>query len=291
MYVSGWARIVRPREGSRMQICITQRDGVRYFSRFKNIPEGDKLEVELVIEGDRRKVLKFDLTDVFLERLAEHPEIFRRRRVVDYEAPRPNTPIRATRPKVEPKPVVTEAAAPKRPRARKPEPAATVIQAVPEERVEKKKVRKTAKLQRVVPTVIDPIVEAPKRKPRAIAKPSRAKAAPVVAAVVQLAPEKKKRAAKVVPVPSAPDPTVSSRAKIADAPPVAVPRPTRAVKAKPTPIEVKPAKPKLPLAKPAAAKSVSTQPKKTSPAKAAPSTIKRPAQRHRSGSPLPLGEG
>lgn len=73
-----------------MQVCITQKDGIRYFSRFRNINERDRLVVQLNIEGTRR-VYEFDLTEVLLEKFAEHPEIMgqqrKRRRVSDYEAP------------------------------------------------------------------------------------------------------------------------------------------------------------------------------------------------------------
>jgi hypothetical protein len=68
---------------SYMQICITQREGIRYFSRFKNIPERDRLEVELTIEGSQERVFNFDLTDVLLERFAEHPEILGKRKIRD----------------------------------------------------------------------------------------------------------------------------------------------------------------------------------------------------------------
>ncbi|MEN6370523.1 MAG: hypothetical protein ABFD64_00780 [Armatimonadota bacterium] len=65
-----------------MQICITQINGVRHFSRFKNIPDRDRLEIELTIEDGRQKVFSFDLTDLMFEQFEKYPEILHRKRVI-----------------------------------------------------------------------------------------------------------------------------------------------------------------------------------------------------------------
>ncbi|MEN6521653.1 MAG: hypothetical protein ABFD46_10960 [Armatimonadota bacterium] len=65
-----------------MQICITQIDGIRHFSRFKNIPEKDRLEIELTIEEGRQKVFNFDLTDSMFEQFEKYPEILHKKRIL-----------------------------------------------------------------------------------------------------------------------------------------------------------------------------------------------------------------
>jgi len=77
-----------------MQICITQKDGIRYFSRFKNIPDRDRLEIELTIDDGRRKVYNFDLTDKMFEMFSQHPEILRKKRVIPRDYLPEEKPVR-----------------------------------------------------------------------------------------------------------------------------------------------------------------------------------------------------
>ena len=65
-----------------MKICVTQKEGTRYFSKFANISERDKLEVELLIVDKNNKLVVIDLTSALIEEYAKHPEVGR----VDPEA-------------------------------------------------------------------------------------------------------------------------------------------------------------------------------------------------------------
>ena len=58
-----------------MRVCVIQTRGVRYFSKFTDIGERDKLEVELRVEDKDNKVVLIDLTSALLEAYANHPEI------------------------------------------------------------------------------------------------------------------------------------------------------------------------------------------------------------------------
>lgn len=60
-----------------MKICVTQREGIRYFSRFADIAERDKLEIELKIEDKNGKTVLFDLTSALIEEYAKHPDVGR----------------------------------------------------------------------------------------------------------------------------------------------------------------------------------------------------------------------
>jgi hypothetical protein len=174
-----------------MQICITQRDGVRYFSRFRNIPERDKLEVELTVEGDRPRVYSFDLTEILLERFREHPEIFHRKRVVE---PDPLFPKRATRtrksaraPKARveleltPEPLVDAVA------EANPEPAAVVE--TPKKRVPKR------------PRVVEVAAEARSAVEAPVAKPKAKSAAKKSAPALPKTNGSRKPAAETAPKP------------------------------------------------------------------------------------------
>ena len=58
-----------------MRVCVIQRRGVRYFSKFTDIGERDRLEVELRVEDKDNKVVLIDLTSALLGAYANHPEI------------------------------------------------------------------------------------------------------------------------------------------------------------------------------------------------------------------------
>jgi hypothetical protein len=177
-----------------MQVCITQREGSRYFSRFKKINERDRLEVELTIE-DTSRVFSFDLTDVLFERFAEHPQILGKRKVQREELvqavqavepivkrkaaakPAKPEPLPVQKPKKSgAKPVVdtvAEAAEPKPVKARpkssksaKPEP-----KAIPEVKATAPKRAKKA---------VEPVAAAPQAK-----KPARKASAKAVSAITQ----------------------------------------------------------------------------------------------------------
>jgi hypothetical protein len=60
-----------------MKICVTQREGTRYFSKFANISERDKLEVEVKFEDKNGKIVLFDLTSALIEEYANCPDIGR----------------------------------------------------------------------------------------------------------------------------------------------------------------------------------------------------------------------
>lgn len=113
-----------------MQICITQIDGIRHFSRFKNIPERDRLEIELTIEDGRQKVFNFDLTDILFEQFEKYPEILHKKRIVPKDDLLEKRPARKRKPveatakiTVSPEKVV-EAAPKKKPAAKKRTPKA-----------------------------------------------------------------------------------------------------------------------------------------------------------------------
>lgn len=58
-----------------MIVCITQRQGIRYFTRFGEIGERDRLEVELRLEDSNGQTVRIDLTPALLAEYAKHPEI------------------------------------------------------------------------------------------------------------------------------------------------------------------------------------------------------------------------
>ena len=58
-----------------MRVCVTQRRGIRYFTKFTHIGERDKLEVELRIEDKDNQVVLIDLTTALMDAYADHPEI------------------------------------------------------------------------------------------------------------------------------------------------------------------------------------------------------------------------
>lgn len=61
-----------------MKICVVQREGVRYFTKFQDLGERDKLEIEVQIDSDNsEKVLNIDLTPALLDEYAKHQEIGR----------------------------------------------------------------------------------------------------------------------------------------------------------------------------------------------------------------------
>ncbi len=58
-----------------MKIFVTQRDGTRYFTRFADLGERDKLEVELKLEDKNSRIVTIDLTSALVEEYSKHPEI------------------------------------------------------------------------------------------------------------------------------------------------------------------------------------------------------------------------
>ena len=58
-----------------MRVCVTQRRGIRHFTKFTHIGERDKLEVELRIEDKDNQVVLIDLTTALMDAYADHPEI------------------------------------------------------------------------------------------------------------------------------------------------------------------------------------------------------------------------
>lgn len=58
-----------------MIVCVTQRRGIRYFTKFEDIGERDRLEVELRIEDKDGRTVRIDLTPALLDEYAKHPEI------------------------------------------------------------------------------------------------------------------------------------------------------------------------------------------------------------------------
>lgn len=58
-----------------MRVCVTQRQGIRYFTRFTEIGERDKLEVELRFEDNDDKTILIDLTQALLDEYSKHPLI------------------------------------------------------------------------------------------------------------------------------------------------------------------------------------------------------------------------
>lgn len=60
-----------------MKICVTQREGIRHFTRFTDLAERDKLTVELCIEDKNGKTVSIDLTSALIEEYSKHPEVGR----------------------------------------------------------------------------------------------------------------------------------------------------------------------------------------------------------------------
>jgi hypothetical protein len=58
-----------------MKVCLVQRSGIRYFNKFTNLTERDKLEIELRIEDKSDKLVHIDLTSALLEEYSKHPDI------------------------------------------------------------------------------------------------------------------------------------------------------------------------------------------------------------------------
>jgi len=58
-----------------MQICMVQREGSRHISRFRNLPETDRLEVEITIEDKGGRVIRLDLTEALLAEYARCQEL------------------------------------------------------------------------------------------------------------------------------------------------------------------------------------------------------------------------
>ncbi|MGC8861549.1 MAG: hypothetical protein ACP5R5_02110 [Armatimonadota bacterium] len=58
-----------------MKIHVVQRDGTRYFSRFSEISERDRLVVELRIEDKNGSTITIDLTEALIREYSRHPEI------------------------------------------------------------------------------------------------------------------------------------------------------------------------------------------------------------------------
>ncbi len=172
-----------------MQICITQRDGIRYFSRFKNIPERDKLEIELTVLGDRVRVYKFDLTETLFERFNEHPEILHRKRVVERDPLLAKRPSRARKPAPKPPVTIEEPVA-------MPVTEPVAMAEPPKKRATRKP--KVVELVEAAPT----IVRVPAAKPR-----TKAKSEPIVApAPVKAVRTTKKAAVPVVETAQSPKP-------------------------------------------------------------------------------------
>lgn len=77
-----------------MIVCVTQRRGIRYFTKFEDIGERDRLEVELRIEDKDGRTVRIDLTPALLDEYAKHPEIGTVSPVaVSDVAPRAHTPV------------------------------------------------------------------------------------------------------------------------------------------------------------------------------------------------------
>jgi hypothetical protein len=58
-----------------MKICVIQREGIRYFSRFIELTQRDKLEVELRIEDKNGQIVNIDLTSALIQAYSQHPEL------------------------------------------------------------------------------------------------------------------------------------------------------------------------------------------------------------------------
>ena len=65
------------RIGISVKIHVVQRDGTRYFSRFSDIAERDRLVVELQIEDRNSGTITIDLTEALIREYSKHPEIGR----------------------------------------------------------------------------------------------------------------------------------------------------------------------------------------------------------------------
>ena len=60
---------------SEMKIHVVQREGTRYFSRFSDLSERDRLVVELRIEHRNGGTISIDLTEALIGEYSKHPEI------------------------------------------------------------------------------------------------------------------------------------------------------------------------------------------------------------------------
>ena len=58
-----------------MKICVIQREGIRYFNRFIELAQRDKLEVELRLEDKNGQIVNIDLTSALIEAYSQHPEL------------------------------------------------------------------------------------------------------------------------------------------------------------------------------------------------------------------------
>lgn len=56
-----------------MRVCVTQRRGIRYFTKFTEIAQRDKLEIELHFEDNNSEVVVIDLTQALLDKYSKHP--------------------------------------------------------------------------------------------------------------------------------------------------------------------------------------------------------------------------
>lgn len=59
-----------------MKICVTQREGVRHFTKFTDLGERDKLYVEVTLEDKNGgKPILIDLTSALIQEYSKHPEL------------------------------------------------------------------------------------------------------------------------------------------------------------------------------------------------------------------------
>jgi hypothetical protein len=58
-----------------MKIHVVQREGTRYFSRFSDLSERDRLVVELRIEDKNGGTISIDLTEALIGEYSKHPQI------------------------------------------------------------------------------------------------------------------------------------------------------------------------------------------------------------------------
>ena len=58
-----------------MKIHVIQREGTRYFSRFSDLAERDRLVVELRIEDKNGGAISIDLTEALIAEYSKHPQI------------------------------------------------------------------------------------------------------------------------------------------------------------------------------------------------------------------------
>lgn len=85
-----------------MKIHVIQREGTRYFNRFSNISERDRLQVELQIEDKNGQTISIDLTEALIEEYSKHPQIGRvsiPSQVVEIASLEPIKPLKAKRSK------------------------------------------------------------------------------------------------------------------------------------------------------------------------------------------------